>query len=330
MNKQNAKGIWVYAEITNHIINPATYELLAKAQELKETNQEPVIAVLLKTDKDNFEKELIAYGADQVLVVNSDLFEFYNPTVYEEAIVNLAKRYNPSIFLLAATFQGRSLAPRVQGALQTGLTADCLDLKINEEGNLVQIKPSYGDNLMCTILIPSQVPQMTTVRPNVFKPLDYDDTRQGEVIQETLNLTKKHTYELIEQTPLESQPNSLTDAKNVVAFGRGIKSKDDMVHLENLAQNLNAKIGVTRPLAENGWYTINEQIGQSGVTITPDLILNFGIAGAVQYTVGMKDSKFVFSVNKDEHASIFKTSDYGYIGDAKGFAIELSKQITEN
>src|SRR5690554_5119454 len=227
MNKQNAKGIWVYAEITNHIINPATYELLAKAQELKETNQEPVIAVLLKTNKDNFEKELIAYGADQVLVVNSDLFEFYDPTVYEEAIVNLAKRYNPSIFLLAATFQGRSLAPRVQGALQTGLTADCLDLKINEEGNLVQIKPSYGDNLMCTILIPSQVPQMTTVRPNVFKPLDYDETRQGEVIQATVHLTKKYTYELIEQTALEIQPNSLTDAKNVVAFGRGIKSKDD-------------------------------------------------------------------------------------------------------
>lgn len=327
MNKQDAKGIWVYAEITNHTINPATYELLAKAQELKKINKEPVIAILLKTPTDNFEKDLIAYGADQVIVVSSDHFNFYNPTTYKDAIVALATRYNPLIFILAATFQGRSLAPRIQGALQTGLTADCLDLTINDEGNLVQIKPSYGDNLMCTILIPSQVPQMTTVRPNVFKPLPYDTTREGKIINETINLSHTHTYELVEQTALDRKPNSLNEAKHVVAFGRGIKNKEDTVHLESLAKNLNAKVGVTRPLAENGWYTINEQIGQSGVTITPDLILNFGIAGAVQYTVGMKDAKFIFSVNKDEQASIFNISDYGYVGDAKAFAIELAKQL---
>ena len=327
MTIQETKGIWVYAEVTDHTINPATYELLAKAQELKAINQEPVIAVLLKTSQDNYEKDLIAYGADCVVVVSSELFEDYDPRLYKDALVTLANRYRPSTFLLAATFQGRSLAPRTQGALQTGLTADCLDLTINDQGKLVQIKPSYGDNLMCTILIPSQYPQMTTVRPNVFKPLEYDANRKGEVIQEAIDLSKDYTYEVISRIAIEVKPNSLTDANHVVAFGRGIKSQEDVIYLEKLAEKLNAKIGVTRPLAENGWYTINEQIGQSGVTITPELILNFGIAGAVQYTVGMKDAKFVFSVNKDEHAAIFKNSDYGYIGDAKEFAIELTKQL---
>lgn len=318
---------WVIAELTDDTIHTATFELLAKAQELKEKNKEAVTAVLLETTNINHEETLIHYGADQVLVVKDDRFETYNAQHSKEVIVTLAKKYKPSIILMSATLQGRSLAPRIQGALKTGLTADCLDLSINEEGKLVQIKPSYGDNLMCTILIPHTTPQMTTIRPNVFVPLEIDTTKTGEIITETIPFETKGIYEVIDTVPLKKKADNIQDAKTIVAIGRGIRSQSDLPILETLANQINAKIGVTRPLAENGWYTIEEQIGQSGYTVMPDLILNFGIAGAVQYTVGMKQSKTVFSVNKDEHAVIFKESDYGYVGDAKTFAQELSKLL---
>jgi electron transfer flavoprotein alpha subunit len=327
MNEKQAKGIWVFVEINHGEIHASTFELLGKAQALSQSNHEKVTAILLETPHLNHAPTLIGYGADQVIVVKDERFNIFNPTLYKDAVVELAKKYEPAIFLFAATYMGRSLAPRIQGALDTGLTADCLDLSINEKGQLVQIKPSYGDNLMCTILIPEARPQMTTVRPFVFTPLAFDGTRQGEIIEEKLILEEAFVYEVLEQEKLEVKAESLAQAKHVVAVGRGIKKQENLTHVEALAKLLNAKVGVTRPLAENGWYSLDEQIGQSGHTIQPDLILNFGIAGAVQYTVGMKNSKFVFSVNSDADAGIFKESDYGYVGDAKTFAQELIKAI---
>ena len=329
MKEYEANGIWIFVEKQDEKIHPATFELLRKAQELKAQNNQAVTALLLEPNSESHETTLIGYGADSVLVVKADVFKTFDPMIFKTVVVQLVKKYQPSIFLFAATTLGKALAPRIQGALQTGLTSDCLDLKINEEGLLVQIKPSYGDNLMCTILIPSTVPQMSTIRPHVFKPAEFDELRTGSIIQENISITKDTVYEVLQKTPIETQPDSIIDAEHVVAIGRGIKNKEDCKHLEILAQQLNAKIGVTRPLAENGWYTVNEQIGQSGVTIHPELILNFGISGAIQYTSGMKDAKFVFSVNKDENANIFKESDYGFVGDAKAFAIELSKQLEQ-
>ncbi len=329
MSQKETTGIWVFVEINHNEIHPATFELLSKAQELSQKNQEKVTAILFETLKTNHALTLIGYGADQVVVVKDDKFSMFDPIIYKDAFVNLAHKYQPSIILFAATFIGKSLAPRIQGALKTGLTADCLDLSINDKGQLVQIKPSYGDNLMCTILIPEARPQMTTVRPYVFTPLKFDDKRKGEVIEEKMELVNPFVFEIIKQEKIANKAETISDAKHVVAVGRGIKQEADLKEIEKLANLLNAKIGVTRPLAEKGWYPLEQQIGQSGQTIQPELILNFGIAGAVQYTVGMKNSKFVFSVNTDKNAAIFKESDYGYLGDAKTFATELIKVLTK-
>lgn len=316
-------NIWVFAQHDNQNIDASTFELLGKAQSLNEKQKAEVVAILLQTPDQDFSKALIAHGADKVITIKDDAFKTYNPVLYKDAIVTIAEKYDPSIFLFAATFMGRSLAPRVQGALKTGLTADCLDLDIDDEGKLLQIKPSYGDNLMCTIIIPNARPQMTTVRPHVFTPLASDENRVGTVVEEKVNLKNDMIYEVLETEEIIQTADDITEANTIVAIGRGLVSKDNLPLVEDLAEKLNAKIGVTRPLAENGWYTVKEQIGQSGVNVQPELILNLGIAGAVQYTVGMKNAKFSFSVNKDEHASIFKESDYGYVGDAKAFTQAL-------
>ncbi len=326
MSKES--GIWVFVQIDNEKIHYSTFELLAKARELSEVNKEKVVAILLEEKDSNNAKTLIGYGADEVIVIRDTNFKHYNPILYTDSIVYLAKKYNPSIFLFLATTLGRSLAPRVQGVLQNGLTADTLDLRINKDNKLEQIKPSYGDNLMCTIIVPETYPQVSTIRPNVFKALDFDENRVGVITLEKVSSNLDLDYEVLSYENIERNADSLSDANRIVAVGRGIKDKDNLAYIEQLATLLKTKVGVTRPLAENGWYTLDEQIGQSGVSVTPELILNFGIAGAIQYTVGMKDSDFVFSVNTDEKASIFNVSDYGYVGDAKEFLIELIKILS--
>lgn len=327
MNQGKSSGIWVVAEISEGIIHPSTLELLGKAHEMSQNSQDSVTAILLETSQTNHAASLIGHGADQVFVVKNDLFADFDPALSKTAIKQLADDYQPNIILFAATLKGRALAPRLQGALQTGLTADCLDLSINDKGQLLQIKPSYGDNLMCTILTPTRRPQMATVRPNVFNTLPFDNTRQGAIIDITIALERPYTYQVLERIPGEPQTNQITEADKVVAVGRGMKMQDNLVYTEKVADLLGAKVGATRPLAENGWYTHDEQIGQSGVTIQPQLLLNFGIAGAIQYTVGMNQAKFVFSVNKDPKAAIFKESDVGYVGDAVAFAKALAKQV---
>lgn len=327
MNQAKSNGVWVVAELEHDSIHPSTLELLGKAHEISQTNNDIVTAVLLETQQTNHADTLIGHGADQVLVVKNDLFSNFDPIVSKDAIQKLAEEYSPNIILFAATLKGRALAPRLQGALQTGLTADCLDLSINSKGELVQVKPSYGDNLMCTILTPERRPQMATVRPNVFNALSFDSSRQGAIIDVSIELDRPYTYEVLETIPGKEQVNTITDADKLVAVGRGMKTQDNLVHTEKIAKLLNAKVGATRPLAENGWYTHDEQIGQSGVTVQPQLLLNFGIAGAIQYTVGMNNAKFVFSVNKDPKAAIFKESNYGYVGDAVAFSKALGKLL---
>lgn len=329
MNDKDIQGIWVLAEVVNGHIHPSTFELLGKAHDLQKGRGDVVTAVLLEPHTTQLAEQLIAYGADEVRVIRHDAFRWFNDMVMSDAVVSLVNKYHPSILMVAATYQGRALAPRIQGALQTGLTADCLDLSINEQGQLVQIKPSYGDNLMCTILIPESRPQMTTVRPNVFRPREVDHSRQGVITVEPFEVVFTGVYDMLASTPINTAPDSLSDAPHVVAVGRGIKSMDNRPVFDALAKTLNAKIGATRPLAENGWYPIEDQIGQSGVTIQPELILNFGISGAVQYTVGMKHAGFVVSVNTDKEASLFKESDYGYIGDATAFAQALNKVLNK-
>lgn len=324
---EKVNGIWIFVEINNNEIHYSTFELLAKARQLSEVNQEKVVAIVLGSS--DYNDTLIGYGADEVIVVADEAYRDYNPMLYRDAVVELANKYQPSILMLAATHMGRSLAPLIQGGLMTGLTADVLDLRINADNKLEQIKPSYGDNLMCTIIVPDAYPQMCTVRPNVFTALDFDDSRSGNVITEDIISNNEHTFEVLKRERIAVSADSIVEAERIVAVGRGIKNQDNLVYINDLAETLKAKVGVTRPLAENGWYTLDEQIGQSGVSVSPKLLLNFGIAGAVQYTVGMTNADFVFSVNTDENASIFKESDYGYLGDAKDFAQQLIKALNK-
>lgn len=322
-----AKGIWIFAEQTNGIQNNCAYELLGKALELKKSLNEPITAVLLGNNVDGLSDALIQHSADTVIVVDDSKLAQYKPRVYADVLEKLCRKYEPSILLFGATSLGRDLAPRVMAKLGTGLTADVLDLSINEDGILLQAKPSYGGNIMCNIIIPEARPQMATVRPNIFPILEPNMNATGEVIKEDTTIEDDSEYEVLEEKPLTSEGLTIENANFIISAGRGIGKEENLKKAETLADVCGAKLAVTRPLVDYGWADEANQIGQSGKTVSPKAILNLGISGAVHYTVGMQTSDLVISVNTDKDNALFGKSDYAAVADVKELIPELIKQL---
>ena len=321
------KNIWVYAELAGEAPAPVVYELLAKARELARPGGQRVVAVLLGHETGQSAEELLAFGADEVLRVASTHLADYKPRPYAWVLERLVRQHAPSIFLFGATAQGRDLAPRLQGKLLTGLTADCLDLRLDEQGRLVQIKPSFGDNVMCSIICPEARPQMATVRPKVFSPLARRADAAGEIIDQNLEVPADDDYRVLDHSPLPSAGQDITTAEIIVALGRGAATEKAAETARQLAQALRGALAVTRPLTEDGRFSRDLLIGQSGQTVKPKCILNFGISGAIQYTVAMREAGLIISVNRDEEAPIFSLSHYGSTADAEELLAALLQEV---
>lgn len=317
MTNTDCSGIWVFAEQASGVLSAASLELLAKARELKQAlgNTEEVTAVLLGNQVEQLTETLIAHGADTVILAEHELLAQYKPRTYKKVLVDLAQSHKPSIFLIPSTPLGRDLAPRVMCALNTGLTADAIDLSFDEDGVFVHTTPAYGGNILVNIAIPERRPQMVTVRPLVFSPLAPDPSRTGKVIRETAAVEDDPDYVILETTEKPTEGTPLPEAKVVISGGRGMKSEKDLDQLRQLADLLGGQLGCSRPLCDNGWMPHDTQIGQSGVTVKPDFILNVGVSGAGQYTSGMDQAKCVMSINYTDGAPIFGISHYGAVMD---------------
>ena len=321
----DSKNIWVYAECVGGAPAAVVLELLAKAQELKAKTGDAVVAVLLGGQTGKVANDLLAYGADQVIRVEAANLAPYKPVPYAEALCELVREYKPSIFLFGATSQGRDLAPRLQGKLLTGLTSDCLGLDIDDKGILVQTKPSYGDNIMCTILCPDARPQMATVRPKVFSPLAPKADAKGEIIDKKLAVKADDRYEVVGSAPLAASTIDISASDFIISLGRGAKTEAAIATARQIADFLHGAVAVTRPLTDDGTFSHDSLIGQSGFTVKPKCIVNFGISGAVQYTVGMQESGLIVAVNKSKDAPIFGLSHIGVVADAE----EVLKALLE-
>ena len=323
-------NIWVFAEQTDGLLAGVVPELLAKARELGRKTGGSVMAVLLGDDLGGIASELFAYGAEGVVEVKSPKLRDYKPVPYALTLQALAEKHRPSVILFGATTLGRDLAPRLQAKLLTGLTADCLDLDVDENGILVQTKPSYGDNIMCQIVCPDTKPQMATVRPRVFSPMDRMENAAGQVIEEDIDVPDDESYQVIGRSTANVCETSVADADKLVCLGRGACAEETVETARRLAGELCAALGVTRPLTDSGQFTHDDQVGQSGTTVKPKFIINFGISGAVQYTVGMQNSELIVSVNKNEDAPIFGVSHYGYVGDAAEFMTAFLEALKDH
>lgn len=326
VDKSLWQGIAVYVDHVDGKIHPVTMELLGKARELADKVQYPVIALFIGSDVQEKAQELLHYGADKVYVYEHKELQHFRIEPYAKAFEAFIEEVKPSSILVGATTVGRSLAPRIAARFRTGLTADCTVLDIKDNSDLIQIRPAFGGNIMAQIKTPNTRPQLATVRYKVMNALERSEKAEGEVFLRTLpEKSMASRIEVLEVREKETEV-SISDAETIIAVGRGVKSEKDMAMVRELADLLGAQIAGTRPLVESGWIDSKRQVGLSGRTVKPKLMITLGISGSVQFAAGMNGSEHIFAVNNDENASIFNVAHYGIVGDL----YEVLPQLIEN
>ncbi len=311
------KGVWVYCETDENRLKRVALELVTKARTFADKLGEEVVAVLIGNGIEKHAECLIHQGADKVLVIDNEIFTNYTTDAYTKALANLVEERKPSILLLGATTNGRDLAPRLAAKLKLGLTADCTGLELNDKKQLLQIRPAFSGKVMAELVSPETRPQMTTVRPNVFKPAEPDNSRTGDIEHVKIQISPDDIRTEILERVKEAVEGmiSVDEAEVVVCSGRGIKEPENLKLPAELAKLLDAAVGGTRPIVDLGWLPPTQQVGQSGRTILPNLYFALGISGAIQHLAGCSSAEIFVAINKDPDAPIFETSDFGIVGD---------------
>lgn len=326
------KGIWVIAEKTqDNNIAGVTLELLNSAKNLSTKLSNEEVGVLLMTgngDNEPLFKQLSEAGAQKIYLVQNENLEAYSTELYSNAACEAITQKKPSIVLVGATTKGRDLAPRISSRLNTGLTADCTGLDINEQGLLAATRPTFGGSLMATILCKTCRPQMATVRPKVLPKADPDCSNVAQVEQINVDLNPSDIkVKILECVDACQAACKIEDAEIIVAGGRGIKNAEGFKILEELAEALGGAVGSSRACVDAGWRGHCDQVGQTGKTVCPKVYIACGISGAIQHVAGMNSSDIIIAINKDPEAPIFELATYGIVGDLFEVVPELTKAI---
>jgi len=326
----NYKGVWVFIEHRNGVIRQVSRELLGIGSELVKHLKVELSGVLVGSGIEGNAREVIEYGADRVYVVDDERLLQYRSYSYARAVSSLVKQYKPEVLLIGATLLGRELASCIATEVKAGLTADCTGLGIDKKsGVLAAERPTFGGNIMATILCPVYRPQMATARPGVFAPLERDSGRKGEVIREDMDGDIIDHVEVLEFIPEKGEEVDLEGVDVVISGGMGLGSRDKFRMLEELADLVDGEIGASRLAVESGWISKSHQVGQTGKTVRPTLYIACGISGAVQHLVGMHTSDQIVSINSDPDAPIFDTSNYGIVGNLNEVVPALTKALKE-
>ena len=310
------RGIWVFAEQRDGKLKSVGYELLSRGRQLADTLDTELCAVCLGHNVQEVE-QLIAYGADKVYIIDNLVLANNQEELYTRELVKLIRQHKPEIVLAGATSLGRAFIPRVAAILKTGLTADCTGLEIDTETKLLlQTRPAFGGNIMATIICQAKRPQMSTVRPRVFKKNTPDSKRKGQIIRVDFNkegiASRTKLLDFVEDL---TERVKLEDADIIVSGGRGLGKPENFQLIEELAKVLGAALGSSRPPVDDGWIPYSHQVGQTGKTVCPKLYIACGISGSVQHMAGMQTSDTIVAINNDPNAPIFEIATYGIVGD---------------
>ncbi len=309
MDEKKSRDVWVLAEQRSGDLHDVSLELLGKARELADKTGSKVVAVLMGYHVRKLAQTLVNHGSDTVFVADDPELENYRLLPYTHVFENLIKEHRPDIVLMGATAMGVELAPRVAARVRTGLSAHCIDLKLDDKGNLLQMVPGWGGGIVATIACPDHRPQMSTVMPGAFKSLP-EENRKGQIEEIYVELPDSNMGPEIlgvERVVAGGQP--LEKADVVVAGGWGVGSRESWALLEELAHLLGGAVGATRPPVDEGWALEGQMIGQSGKTVRPTLYIGVGISGAMHHVVGMDQSKHTININSNPDADIFEASD---------------------
>jgi electron transfer flavoprotein alpha subunit len=310
-----AGGIWVFAEVKGGNVRKITYELLSQGKKMAEKLGEELAAVLLGSSVEGLIGRLSEY-ADKVYWVDNPNLTQYTTDAYATVLANLLKEHQPSIFLCGATLIGKDLSPRIAARLQTGLATDCTGLSISDDGLMIAKRPVYAGKAFIEVTCPISRPQMASIRPNVLEMLPPDGAKKGATIKVEAKIDPASLRTaVVEVVQAAGAKVDLTEAEIIVSGGRGMKGPENFKILEELADAIHATVGASRAAVDSGWRDHNDQVGQTGKVVTPNLYIACGISGAIQHLAGMGSSKVIVAINKDPDAPIFQKADYGVVED---------------
>ena len=328
MGLEEYKGVFVFAQQVDNVLDGVAFELLGKGKELAKDLNTEVTAVLIGSGVKGLADQLAEYGADRVIVVDDPQLKDYRTEPYAHALASVINEYKPEIMLVGATAIGRDLGPTVSARVKTGLTADCTMLEIGDfplnaapgqeqqHNQLLMTRPAFGGNTIATIACPYNRPQMATVRPGVMQKIAPIAGAKANVVEYNPGFTPNDRYvEILNIVKAVKNTANIMDAKILESGGRGVGSKENFKLLEDLAEVLGGTVSCSRAVVENGWLPVDLQVGQTGKTVRPQIYFAIGISGAIQHVAGMEDSDLIVANNKDEDAPIFDVADYGLVGD---------------
>ena len=327
MDKKRSRDVWVFAEQRKGELHDVSLELLGKARELADKTGSKVAAVLMGYHVHKLAQTLVNHGADMVFVADDPRLENYRLLPYTHVFERIIKEHEPDIVLMGATAMGVELAPRLAARIRTGLSAHCIDLKLDENGNLLQVVPGWSGGVIATIACPDHRPQMSTVMPGAMRALP-EEKREGQIEKIYVDLSDSNMGPEvlgIERVVTGEQP--LEKADVVVAGGWGVGSEENWSLLEELARLLGGAVGATRPPVDEGWAREGQMIGQSGKTVRPTLYIGIGLSGAMHHVVGMDQSKHIININSNSNADIFEVSDVIVVEDFMKILPPLIEEI---
>lgn len=309
------RGVWIFVERRDDKIADESVELITLGRKLADKLGTELSTILFgNRNVERLAKELIRYGVDEVYICRDERLNTYQSEAYSSIIASLVNQYSPEILLISATSVGRDLAPTVAAKLNTGLTADCIDLEINEKQQLVQVVPAFMGNILAKVICPKHMPQMATVRPGIFKKPEKNMSKSGEIIEVDIDFKRLYYMKVVE-IHKETHARPLDIADIVVCAGRGVSKSGSIEIAKQLTDVLGGAVGITDPVLNDGLGSSDQLIGQSGKVVKPKLYIALGVSGALQHIVGILDSKIIVAVNNDPEASIFRIANFGIIGD---------------
>ena len=318
------KEILVLVEHRRGEIRDVTFEMLSKGRELAGEMGAELTSALLGYDVGSFAEELSKW-ADRVLVVEDEKLKDFNAEAYQRVLATLLSKRQPALTLIAHSSFGTDLAPSLAAELGLPLATDCIDLRV-EDGELIAVRQMYGGKVNAEVSFRQAPQRMVTVRQGAF-PIE-EGQRAGQIVAFPSPLTEeidiKRFIEYVEAAPGEVD---ITQADIIVAVGRGIKERENLSLIEELAEALGGVVACSRPIVDAGWLPSDRQVGQSGKTVKPKLYMAIGISGAFQHIIGMKGSDTIVAINKDPNAPIFHVADYGIVGDLFDVVPELIKRL---
>jgi len=310
-------GVMVYSEDVE-----LELQLLGKGAELAAKLGSDLSALLMGSDVKDA-KTLIEHGADKVYIADHPKLAQFAVEPYRTGILEAVKKASPEIILLGATKRGKELAPRVAAALDTGCMTECIALDVDDERRLLAERLTYGGSCIAKEMSRKR-PHIATIPPRTFQKPE-PSKRDGKVIKLYFEIPVSKIA-IVERKEKSRGEGGLEEAPIIVAAGRGLRQKEDLQLLEELANVLGAKVGCTRPIAaDSGW--LDEWIGISGLKVRPRLYIACGISGTVQHAAGIRDAQIIVSINNDEAANIFELSDYGVVGDLYKAIPALTKAL---